>query len=48
MGVSDRVGSIAPGKDADFVVLHGEPFGLETKVERVYVNGRLAYSGEKR
>ena len=26
LGVSDRVGSLTPGKDADFVVLNGDPF----------------------
>src|SRR5207244_7684529 len=26
LGVADRVGSLAPGKDADFVVLNGDPF----------------------
>lgn len=46
LGVSDRVGSIAPGKDADFVVLDGKPFDLGTKVERVYIDGRMAYSGK--
>lgn len=46
LGVSDRIGSIAEGKDADFVVLNGAPFGSYTRVKRVYVDGRLAYSEE--
>lgn len=41
--VDDRVGSIEPGKDADLVVIDGPWYELTSRVERVYVNGRLAY-----
>jgi len=34
-----RVGSIAPGKDADLVVLSGDPFSIYTKVEQTWVEG---------
>ena len=44
LGVSDRVGSLEPGKDADFIVLSGHPLATSSHVHRVYVNGRLAYS----
>jgi imidazolonepropionase-like amidohydrolase len=43
LGVADRVGSLEAGKDADFVVLSGEPFQFETRVETVYVDGRPAF-----
>lgn len=43
LGVSDRVGTLSGGKDADFVVLGGEPFGLHTRVRSVYVDGQQAY-----
>jgi imidazolonepropionase-like amidohydrolase len=43
LGVADRVGSLAPGKDADFVILDGEPFATHTRVQTVYVNGEPAY-----
>jgi len=43
LGVADRVGTLASGKDADFVVLGGEPFGLHTRVRAVYVDGKPAY-----
>jgi imidazolonepropionase-like amidohydrolase len=46
LGVAERVGSLAAGKDADFVVLSGDPFAAHTRVETVYVNGRLAYSAK--
>ncbi len=47
VGVESRVGSIAPGKDADFVLLSGHPFSLQTKVEQVYIDGKLAYRRQK-
>jgi imidazolonepropionase-like amidohydrolase len=46
LGIPDRVGSIAVGKHADFVVLDGEPFELETRVKKVYINGKGVYSEE--
>ncbi len=39
LGVEDRVGSIAKGKDADIVVLTGHPFLYTTKLSAVFVNG---------
>jgi imidazolonepropionase-like amidohydrolase len=42
LGVADRVGTLTPGKDADFVVLSGEPFALHTRVKAVYVDGERA------
>jgi imidazolonepropionase-like amidohydrolase len=40
LGLKDRVGSIFPGKEADLVVLTGEPFELESRVAMVFVDGR--------
>jgi imidazolonepropionase-like amidohydrolase len=34
-----RLGSLAPGKDADFVVLSGPPFSVYTKVLETYIDG---------
>jgi imidazolonepropionase-like amidohydrolase len=39
-GVADRVGSLEPGKDADLVVLSGDPFEVQTHVERVWLQGQ--------
>lgn len=39
-GVSDRVGSLQPGRDATLVIWSGDPFELYTRAERVYVRGR--------
>lgn len=41
LGVSDRVGSIEPGKDADLVAFSGSPFDLKARVLWVMVNGEL-------
>ncbi|CAN5508012.1 amidohydrolase family protein [soil metagenome] len=39
-GVSDRVGSLEPGKDADLVIWSGDPFELLTSAEHVFIRGR--------
>ena len=39
LGVEGRVGSIESGKDADFVIWSGNPFNLQNKAERVYIQG---------
>lgn len=47
LGIANRIGSVTEGKDADLVVLTGNPFELDTKVHSVYIEGKLAYSGDK-
>lgn len=44
LGVQQRVGSLAPGLDADFVVLSGEPLAVGTMVEQTWVDGRRVYA----
>lgn len=39
LGVADRVGSLAPGLDADIVLWTGDPFDPTTTAQAVYVNG---------
>jgi len=46
-GVSDKVGSIEPGKAADLVLGDGDPLEIETHVEQVYIAGK-AVSMENR
>lgn len=38
-GVSDRVGSLAPGRDANVVVWSGDPFEFTTRAEHVWIRG---------
>lgn len=48
LGIADRVGSLSPGRDADFVVLSGDPLAVSSHVERVYVSGELAFEATPR
>jgi imidazolonepropionase-like amidohydrolase len=41
LGVSDRLGSLEPGKIADVVVWSGEPLAKDTKAKMVFVDGQL-------
>ena len=38
-----RIGSLAPGKDADFIVLSGDPLSVYTQVEQTWVDGELVF-----
>jgi imidazolonepropionase-like amidohydrolase len=43
LGVADRLGSLAPGKDADFVIWSGDPLDVMSRAERAFVGGREIY-----
>ncbi|AMV30697.1 Atrazine chlorohydrolase [Pirellula sp. SH-Sr6A] len=43
LGVSELVGSIEAGKDADLVILSGKPLRTATWVEKTIVNGKVVY-----
>jgi imidazolonepropionase-like amidohydrolase len=43
LGVADRLGSISEGKDADLVILNGDPLQLTSGVEMVLINGNIVY-----
>jgi len=43
MDIEDRTGSLDPGKDADFIILSGDPFSVYTKVEQTWVEGEKVY-----
>lgn len=40
LGVADRVGSLAVGKDATLFICNGDPLETETLVEAAYIQGR--------
>lgn len=42
--VDDRVGSLEPGKDADFLILTGPPLEIESLVEHVFIDGKEVYN----
>ncbi len=44
LGIDDRVGSIAPGKDADLAVFWGEPLLTTGYANRVYIGGELVFT----
>ncbi|HEY5583215.1 MAG TPA: amidohydrolase [Ruminiclostridium sp.] len=43
IGISDRVGSIQKGKDADIVIYDGNPFELKSQVQKTIINGAIVY-----
>lgn len=43
LDLDDRVGSLEPGKDADFVILSGDPLSIYTKVEETWVEGSKVF-----
>jgi imidazolonepropionase-like amidohydrolase len=43
LGIQDRVGSLAGGKDGDVVLFDGDPFEYTSHVLEVFVNGQLSY-----
>ena len=43
LDLGDRVGSLEPGKDADLVILSGDPLAVRTKVLQTWVEGRKVF-----
>ncbi len=43
LDLDERVGSLEPGKDADFVILSGDPFSVYTRVLETWVEGRKVF-----
>lgn len=42
-GIAQRVGSLEVGKDADIVIISGDPSDPRSHVEGVYIEGRMVY-----
>ena len=43
LGLEDRLGSLEAGKDADFIVLSGDPLSTYTHVEQTYIDGEKVF-----
>jgi imidazolonepropionase-like amidohydrolase len=43
LGLEKRVGSLTPGKDADLVILSGDPLSVYTRIEQTWVEGRKVW-----
>jgi len=46
LGIAEQVGSIEKGKDADLVILNGDPLELTSGVEMVIIDGNIVYQRE--
>ena len=44
--MQDRIGTLEKGKDADFIVLSGDPFSAYTLVEQTFVSGVRVFNRE--
>jgi imidazolonepropionase-like amidohydrolase len=47
IGVGSQLGSIEPGKDADLVILTGDPLKLDTWVQTTIIGGKVVYEREQ-
>jgi imidazolonepropionase-like amidohydrolase len=41
--LQDRIGSLETGKDADFIILSGDPLSVYTRVEETWIEGRRVF-----
>ena len=46
LDLDSRIGSLKPGKDADFILLTGDPLSVYTKVLETWVEGRKVFDRE--
>jgi imidazolonepropionase-like amidohydrolase len=47
LGVADRLGALAPGLLASFIVTDGDPLETATQVERIFIQGREVDAGNR-
>ena len=43
LDLQDRTGSLTPGKDADFIVLSGDPLSVYTRIEETWIEGTQVF-----
>ena len=47
LDLDERIGSLEDGKDADFIILSGDPLSVYTKVEQTWVEGQMVFDRSK-
>ncbi|VTS01109.1 amidohydrolase family protein [Tuwongella immobilis] len=48
MRLDHRIGSLEPGKDADFVLLNGSPFSIYSAVLETYIDGKKVFDASQK
>jgi imidazolonepropionase-like amidohydrolase len=43
LDLEDRVGTLEEGKDADFIILSGDPLSTYTRVQQTWVEGKKRF-----
>ena len=46
LDMEDRVGSLTVGKDADFIILSGDPLSVYTRIEQTWIEGKQVFDLE--
>jgi imidazolonepropionase-like amidohydrolase len=46
LGVADRVGSLEKGKDADVLILNGDPLAATSRIKRVVLKGQTVHQDD--
>jgi imidazolonepropionase-like amidohydrolase len=47
LGISDRIGTLEPGKIANLIVTNGDPLEFRTEVKYLFINGQLTSTDNK-
>ncbi len=47
LGLGDRLGTLEVGKDADFILLSGDPFSVYTQVLQTWIEGQLTFDRDR-